>query len=274
LNHASAVYRLAFSPDGQCLASFSRDKTVRVWDVTAGQALSTFRSPNGMVFGLTYSPDGRYLLLGDVGGEQAQKGDHHAVRVWEARTGQEVGIVGWHGQDIWCLAFSPNGQRLASASNDGWVKLWRWDPSRLGQSQEPLCKLPVRRWGFGNRVAFSPDSERLIMGGADRSLQIRDLTTEQVVQSLSGHTGEVLAVAFSPDGRWLASAGEDSTVRLWDATTGKGHTLRGHTGWVMSLAFSPDSRRLISGSRDRTVKVWDLTTLGAKHGPKVGAPNE
>jgi WD40 repeat protein/serine/threonine protein kinase len=275
LNHRSAVYRLAFSPDGQCLASLSRDKVVRVWDVTAGRELHSFRSSAGMVFGLTYSPDGRYLVLGDVGGEQAQKGDHHVVRVWEARTGQELGIVGWHGQDIWCLAFSPDGQRLASASNDGTVKLWRWDPTRLGQSQEPLCKLPVRRWGHTNRVAFSPDSERVVTGGEENTVKIWNARTGQEIQTIRGHTGDVLAVTVSPDGRWLASAGEDTTVRLWDATTGKlRHTLRGHTSIVSSLAFSPDSRRLVSGSRDWTAKVWDLTALGAKPGPKTESPQK
>jgi WD40 repeat protein len=171
-------------------------------------------------------------------------------------------VVGRHSQDVWCLAFRPDGRRLASASLDGTVKIWRWEGTRLNLNQQPLCTLPVRPWGFGNRVTFTSDGERLVMGGEERTVQIWDLRTGQLRQSLSGHTGNVVAVAASRDGRWIASAGEDTTIRLWEATTGRPrHTLRGHTGLAMSLAFSPDSRRLVSGSRDHTVKVWDLTRL-------------
>jgi WD40 repeat protein len=260
LNHPSHVMLLAFSPDGQRLASVSRDKTARVWDATTGQQLCAFPTPNDHLYGVTFSPDGRYLLVDDVGGLHVKEVDNHAVTVWDARTGQEMGIVGRHGGDIWCLAFSPDGQRLVSASNDWTVKLWRWDPTRLGQPQEPLLKLSVRTYGFGNCVAFSPDSKRLVTPAEEHTVKIWDAKTGDELRSLRGHTGDVIAVAMSPDGRWLASAGEDTTVALWDAVTGeRRHTLRGHTSWVSSLAFGPDSRRLVSGSRDHTLKVWDMT---------------
>src|SRR5262249_30987878 len=163
------------------------------------------------------------------------------VKVWDARTGQERGILGQHAEPIFCVTFSPDGRHLATASNDWTVNVWAWDPARLGQKQEPERTLSVRLLGFGSRVAFSPASRRLATGGPEHTVQIWDATTGQELQALREHTGDVFAVAFSPDGRWLASAGEDSTVRLWEATTGTlRHTLRGHTGWVMSLAFSPD----------------------------------
>jgi WD40 repeat protein len=175
-------------------------------------------------------------------------------------TGREIGIVGRHRLNVWCLAFSPDGQRLVSASNDGTVKLWRWDPTRLGQPQEPVLELPVRLIGFGNSAAFSSDSQRLVTAAEDCTVKIWDARTGDVLRTLRGHTQDVYAVACSPDGRWFASAGEDTTVALWDAASGeRRHTLRGHTGVVMSLAFSPDSRLLVSGSRDHTVKVWDVT---------------
>ncbi len=259
LTGAGDVFRLSFNPaDGKYLASIGgtagrRTVAVKVWDVAAGREVLSF-SDAFPPFCVTFSPDGRYLLRG---------GDGHAIRVRDARTGQEVGVVGRHNQDIWCLTFSPDGRLLASASTDWTVKLW--DATRLTEEQKPLQTLPLRVGGFGNRVAFTPDGRHLVTGGEGHLVKFWDVNTGQVVRTFAGHTGDVLAVAVSRDGRRIASAGEDTTVRLWDAASGKLlHTLRGHTGLVGSVAFSPDGRRLVSGSRDHTVKVWDLTPLNDK----------
>src|SRR5262249_54141282 len=157
LSHPSEVWLLSFSRDGKRLASGSRDKTVRVWDTTAGQQLGEFCTPKEFLYGVTFSPDGRYLLVDEVDAQPVKEGNH-PIKIWDAATGQEIGIVGRHGQNIWCLAFSPDGQRLMSSSNDTTTKLWRWDAARLGQPQEPLLQLRVRLNGEGNCAAFSPDS--------------------------------------------------------------------------------------------------------------------
>jgi WD40 repeat protein len=180
------------------------------------------------------------------------------VQVRDADTGKVLGVVGRHNLQIWGMTFSPDGSRLATASNDGTVRVWAWNPARLGTEQQPELTLDVRVDGYGNRVAFSPDGRHLATGGEGSSVKIWDARTGAVLQTLSGHTGDVFAVAFSRDGRWLATGGADTTVRIWNATSWRlQHTLRGHTGLVMSLAFSPDSQRLASGSRDHTMKVWD-----------------
>jgi WD40 repeat protein len=207
---------------------------------------------------VAFSPDGHYLL---------QEGPAHRVKVWDARTGRALGEIGRHDDSIWAMIFSPDGRRLATASNDGTVRVWTWDPARLGEMQQPMLTLSALSFGFADRVAFSPDGLRLAAGGDEHTVKVWDARTGEEQQTLPGHTGDVFAVAFDHRGRWLASAGEDTTVRLWDTTTSHWtlrHTLRGHAGWVNCLAFSPDGRWLASGSRDHSVKVWDLTRLGTK----------
>jgi WD40 repeat protein len=262
---------VAFSCDGKRLASISRDKTARIWDATTGAEQSVLPTPNDHLYGVTFSPDGRFLLVDDVGGQPGKEGGSHAVTVWDAQAGQTsprvIGVVGRHNEDIWCLKFSPDGKLLASGSNDGNVKLWHWDPARPGQPQEPVRSFRVRNYGFGDCVAFTPDSQRLVTAGG-QTVKIWDIEAKAEPHALHGHGGDVIAVAVSPpDGRWIATAGEDTTIALWDVkslsktspTLEPQHRLRGHTGMVMSLAFSPDGRRLVSGSRDGTVRVWDMT---------------
>ena len=250
---AMNLFHLAFSPDGERIAtaaaSLKREALVNVAPVGTGGPGFEFREVKSVPFFVTFDPTGRYLV---------REGPDHTVQVRDADTGKVVGVVGRHKLQIWGMAFSPDGSRLATASNDGTVRVWAWNPARLGPEQQPELELDVRVDGYGNRVAFSHDGRHLATGGEGASVNVWDAQSGALRHMLNGHTGDVFAVAFSRDGRWLATAGEDTTVRIWDAKSWKlRHTLRGHVGLVMSLAFSPDSRRLASGSRDHTMKVWD-----------------
>jgi tetratricopeptide (TPR) repeat protein len=144
------------------------------------------------------------------------------------------------------------GGRLASADQDGTVKVWE---AATGQETLRGHTGPV----VG--VAFSPDGRRLASASWDQTVKIWDTATGKPTLTLKGHTNMVTSVAFNPDGR-LASASWDLTVKIWDAATGQEIlTLKGHTGPVTGVAFSPDGRRLASASQDGMVKVWDATAL-------------
>ena len=153
------------------------------------------------------------------------------------------------------MAFSPDGLRLASGSEDQTVKIW---DSATGKELFALKGHAGPVWS----VAFSPDGQRLASGINDKTVRIWDSATGKELFSLKGHANIVTSVAFSPDGLRLASCGDlDKAVKIWDSATGKELlALKGHAGWVTSVAFSPDGQRLASASRDRTVKIWDIAT--------------
>ena len=163
------------------------------------------------------------------------------------------------------VAFSPDGTRIVSGSDDKTVRLWDADTGQpIGQ---PLT-------GHTDKVisvAFSPDGTRIVSGSVDKTVRLWDADTGQPIgEPLTGHTDTVASVAFSPDGTRIASGSVDTTVRLWDADTGKpiGDPLTGHTDAVDSVAFSPDGKRIVSGSADKTLRLWpayaDATMLCAK----------
>src|SRR5262249_41599266 len=137
---------------------------------------------------VAFSPDGRYLVTGGLEG---------AVRVWDARNGQKVQLLGTHNLEVRGLVFSPDGRHLASGSGDGTVKLG--DAKRLKKNQAPLHSLPARVPGPSLNVAFSPDSQRLATGGEENTVMIWDVETgHELRPPLRGHNGEVYTVAFSP----------------------------------------------------------------------------
>ena len=266
--HTDAVLSVAFSPDGQRLASGGGNwdepgepGEVKVWDAITGQESLTLKGHTSYVTSVAFSPDGQQLA--------SASGDK-TVKVWDAATGQESLTLKGHTGEVYSVVFSPDGQRLASGGGDwgepGEVKVW---DAATGQESLTL----KGHTGTVRSVAFSPDGQRLASAGGEHDkpgeVKVWDAATGQESLTLKGHTDRVSSVVFSPDGQRLASGGGDlgepGEVKVWDAATGQESlTLKGHTGFVSSVAFSMDGQRLASagGEIDRPgeVKVWDTAT--------------
>ncbi|UGX93643.1 caspase family protein [Bradyrhizobium barranii subsp. barranii] len=161
-----------------------------------------------------------------------------------------------HSRGISSAAFSRDGTRLLSGSEDDTLKLWDAATGRL-------IRTFVGHANDVTSVAFSPDGAQLLSGSEDRTLKLWDAATGHLIRSFEGHSLKVRSVTFSPDGTQLLSGSNDSTVRLWEAASGRlMRTFKGHHGAVNAVAFSPDGTLLLSGGEggSTALVLWDART--------------
>lgn len=150
------------------------------------------------------------------------------------------------------VTFSPDGETVASASEDKTLKVWHLKTGNLIQS--------VISESQGVKFAVvSPDGQMLASSSGDNSIQIWQLATEKIQHTLIGHLGIVNQVAFSPNGQTLISGSADNTIKIWDTNSGELlHSLTGHSAAVKTIVVSYDGKFVISGSEDKSIKIWHL----------------
>jgi len=164
-----------------------------------------------------------------------------------------------HKAEVWHVAFSPNGKKLATACADGFARIYEVPSGKL------LVKTAFKEKNIW-KVVFSPDGTSLATASGDSnstSVKIWSATTGEENRSLIGHTDRVRAIDYSPDGETIATGGRDGTIRLWDANTGDETRkinlpeTQNNLPEIHDLAFSPDGSKLLSG-QGQSAAIYDL----------------
>ncbi|ACF15145.1 WD-40 repeat protein [Chloroherpeton thalassium ATCC 35110] len=285
--HTESVSSISFSRDGKYLASGSWDNTVKVWDVNTGKVLFDLKGHSAGVSAVAFSPSS--LMLASVSLDST-------LRVWEIRkeaanstnassssqlsnpssktqfassnatNSLTEGVlkaypaysIKAHPNWISAVAFSNNGQFIATGGWDNQVKLWDAQTGKLVQTFKGHMSAILD-------LKFTNDGKTLISSSRDESIIFWNLRNGEITYKITGHSGWITSIALNEKNTLLASGGSDETVSLWDIASQPDSAIElrrfpGHKDYVRSIAFAPDGKILASGGDDRTLKFWNVET--------------
>jgi hypothetical protein len=286
--HSAGVLSVAFSPDGNTIASGSVDDTLRLWSVSQARLIRTMQGHPFPIEQVEFSPNGVNLFTGSTDGIiriwQVASGifvrslaghngritgldiskdgkwlvsssEDFTVRIWRLPNGTPVQVIDEGMAEITCVAFLPDSQAVAWGEKDGTIRVRTLAGSwllSLKNTSQPVTSLDI-----------SPDGEFLAAGYADGLIRIWRLPAGELYQTLGESQAGVTGLVYSPDGSWLVSSSNDHTLSLWQFDGAQFQPLpvrilTGHAGVVDSVDFSPKGDQIVSGSADGTVRLWKL----------------
>jgi WD40 repeat protein len=286
--HSAGVLSVAFSPDGNTIASGSVDDTLRLWSVNQTRLIRTMPGHPFPITQLRFSPNGTILFSGSTDGVirvwQVSSGilqrsfeghtgritgmdisedgkwlvssaEDFTVRIWRLPNGAPVQVIDEGMSGITCVHFTPDSQSIAWGEDNGTIRVrtlrGNW-LQVLRNTSQPVTSLDIMT-----------DGKTLASGYADGLIRIWRMQDGELLQTLRESQAAVTGLAFSLDGVWLISASEDHTLRVWQFDGSEYQTLplrilTGHAGLVNSVDFSAKSGLIVSGSDDGTVRLWTL----------------
>jgi WD40 repeat protein len=240
---------VSWASNGKLLASSGSDPTVHVWNVDSGAEVHALTGKVEPIHSVAWSHRSSALAAVDEGG---------TIFVWNADSGALLRTWGDQqhrlGHKAYCfaIAWSPDDRHLASAWNDGTVRV---HDVELGKE---IWNIWLHAGQVTSSIAWSMDGKSIASAGGDSMIHICDAATGAKKQTLKGHTTAVMRVAWHPDGDRLASASGDCSVRVWDPMTGK--LLLSYfdlSSQMTTVAWSPDGKTLAAGSEDGTIIIYD-----------------
>lgn len=286
--HRAAVRAVAYSPDGQFLATGSRDNTIKLWQLSTGREIRTFIGHLNPVNTVAFDPTGQWLASGS---------SDNSIIIWEVATGRISQHITGHQKRVTSLNFSEDGLRLASG---GWDrKAFIWDVGTGEKVGEYKCD-PSTSVGVGTQVLFSKDGKKLITGNDDGKIVIYDIEAqlpEDTLRNISPSScgGCPSFISLDEKGNELLTASRRGPVTLWNWKTGKiikeygqeskEYTATGMSGntvfvsdedsikiWtksgklvkkilltdteINSVTVSPDGQQVAAATNDRLTRIW------------------
>jgi WD40 repeat protein/serine/threonine protein kinase len=288
--HSRPITGLSFAGEGRRVASVALDGT-RIWDVTAERTLAVLgnRAPGAVAIDalgetiaaatresrLFKAADGSLVCLlaakpFSVAAFQAANewlatgGFDGTIELWDTRTHALRKALKGHRSAIVALTVSQKGDRLASASADGSLRIWNVDTGQVTLSEQgparrisALALNPAATWPDGTGL---PAGSQLLVGGQDGFLALWQLSEGQHLQSLGDTGADITSLAFSSDGKHFAYGATDSKIRYWDMKLRQEvRAINTTTGSITAIAFHPsvDQPRLVTGGSDGTVQLWE-----------------
>lgn len=239
--HTAHINKVALSPDGTMfasasaskrVASASKGKTIRLWDIRTGEQRATLNGHADVVHDLAFSPDATML---------ASSSWDKTVLIWDVQSGEVLRRLVGHTDAVSRLVFSPDGESLASGSKE--VIVWNTITGR----KRYAVKGPAS-------ITFSKDGKTLVTGD-EWEIHLWDALTGKHKKTLSGHLDKSWCLAFSPDGKYIVSS--DETVQLWDANTGKNLSTLSDKFGLGTIAFTADGT-ILAGTLGGTIELWDI----------------
>ena len=223
-----------FNLDGLIVASGHDNGVVNLWSLD-GVLLGSFKHPN-QAASIIFVPDSQQIIT------QAE----NVIYLWH-ENGTLVKKWVAHQAGISTLVLSPNGQIIASASQDTTTKLWNIDGTLI----TTIAGHSAAVWD----IAFSPDGKTLVTVSGDKTVKIWSVEGIEL-STLKAHRSTVRTIAYSPDGSYFISAGADRIIRMWQPTHSLKTTVNAHSAAIFGVAISPDSSTIVTASLDYTVKLW------------------